>query len=107
MGAWRDVAPVAEFPAGCVRQVDLPDGTPVAVFNVGGRFFAIEDICSHEAETLSYGKVEGEEIVCPLHGARFSLATGAALSPPAYEPVAIFPVRIDGGIVQVDGTGHD
>jgi 3-phenylpropionate/trans-cinnamate dioxygenase ferredoxin subunit len=50
--------------------------------------------------------VEGEEVVCPRHGARFSLASGAALSPPAYEPVATFPVRVENGIVQVcDETG--
>jgi 3-phenylpropionate/trans-cinnamate dioxygenase ferredoxin subunit len=103
MSEWLDVAPANEFPPDSVRYVDLDDGTPVAVFNVGGRFLAIEDVCSHEEETLSYGKVEGEEIVCPRHGARFSLVTGAALSPPAYEPVATFPVRVEGGVVQVDG----
>ena len=107
MDSWRDVAPLAEFPPGTVRQLDFPDGTPVAVFHIGERFFAIEDVCSHEAETLSYGKVEGEEVVCPLHGARFSLATGAAVGPPAYEPVATFLVRIEAGMVQVDASGHD
>lgn len=107
MDHWLDVAPLEVFPPGTVRQVYLADGTPVAVFNVGGRFFAIRDVCSHEEETLSYGKVEGEEIICPLHGARFSLATGAALGPPAYEPVATFSVRVEAGIVQVDGAGHE
>jgi 3-phenylpropionate/trans-cinnamate dioxygenase ferredoxin subunit len=43
----------------------------------------------------------GEEIVCPRHGAHFSILTGAALSPPAYEPVATFPVRVDAGMVAV------
>ena len=46
--------------------------------------------------------VEGEEVICPRHGARFSLVTGAALTPPAYEPVATFPVRVEEGVVQVD-----
>jgi len=50
--------------------------------------------------------VEGGEIVCPRHGARFSIVTGAALSPPAYEPVASFPVRVDDGIVKVGSACH-
>jgi 3-phenylpropionate/trans-cinnamate dioxygenase ferredoxin subunit len=97
---WTDVAPVADFPPGAVRSVDV-DGTAIAVFNLGGRCYAIEDLCSHEAEPLSGGKVEGEEVVCPRHGAHFRIPTGEALSPPAYEPVATFPVRIEAGMVQV------
>lgn len=100
MDDWIDVAPAADLPPGSVRTVDL-DGTPVAVFNVDGRFLAIEDLCSHEEEALSGGEVDGEEVVCPRHGARFSLLTGQALSPPAYEPVTCFPVRIHGNTVQV------
>jgi 3-phenylpropionate/trans-cinnamate dioxygenase ferredoxin subunit len=100
MAAWVDVAPEAEFPPGSVRTADA-DGTPIAGFNVDGRYHAIEDQCSHEAECLSAGSVEGSEVVCPRHGARFSLLTGEALTPPAYEPVACFPVRVEGGMVQV------
>jgi len=103
MAQWLDVAAVDDFPDGTVRVIALDDGREVAVFNVGGRYYAIEDRCSHEEEVLSWGVVEGEEIVCPRHGAHFSLCTGAALSPPAYEPVATFPVRVEGGIVQIDG----
>jgi len=97
---WVDVARVKDFPPGSVRALEV-EGTPVAVFNVAGRYYAIEDVCTHEEETLSAGEVEGEEIVCPRHGARFSLVTGAALSPPAYEAVATFAVRIEDGVVKV------
>jgi 3-phenylpropionate/trans-cinnamate dioxygenase ferredoxin component len=100
MEDWVDVAPVAEFPTGSVRAVDV-EGTAIAVFNLEGAYYAIEDLCSHEAESLSGGQVEGEEIICPRHGAHFSILTGAALSPPAYEPVATFPVRVADGMVQV------
>jgi 3-phenylpropionate/trans-cinnamate dioxygenase ferredoxin component len=100
MEEWTDVAPVADFPPGGVRSVDV-DGTAIAVFNLGGRYYAIEDMCSHEAESLSGGEVEGEEVICPRHGAHFSIPTGEALSPPAYEPVATFPVRVEQGMVQV------
>ena len=98
--SWVDVAPVADLPPGSFRTVDF-EGIPVAVFNIDGSYHAIEDMCSHEAETLSDGCWEGNEITCPRHAARFSLLTGAALSPPAYEPVLTFSVRIAGGMVQV------
>ena len=100
MADWVDVAPVQDFPPGSVRVLEV-EGTPIAVFNVAGRYYAIEDLCSHEEETLSDGDVEGEEIACPRHGARFSLVTGAALSPPAYESVATFAVRVEDGVVKV------
>ena len=97
---WLAVARVEEFPPGSVRRVAGEDG-PIAVFNVAGRYYAIADICSHEEATLSDGVVAGEEIVCPRHGAHFSLRSGEALSPPAYEPVATFPVRVEDGRVEV------
>jgi 3-phenylpropionate/trans-cinnamate dioxygenase ferredoxin subunit len=100
MIAWTSVAAVAEFPLGTCRRL-VVDGISLAIFNAEGRYFAIEDVCSHEAESLSNGRVEGLEIICPRHAARFSLLTGEALSPPAYEPVAVFPVRIEHGLVQV------
>lgn len=97
---WTDVALVADFPPGTARSVDV-DGTAIAVFNLEGRYYAIEDLCSHEAEPLSGGEIEGDEVICPRHGARFAIPTGAALSPPAYEPVPTFPVRVEAGMVQV------
>ncbi|HEY2928908.1 Rieske (2Fe-2S) protein [Piscinibacter sp.] len=100
MAEWVDVARVEDFPPDTVRTLEI-EGTAIAVFNLNGHYYAIEDICSHEAETLSDGEVAGEEIICPRHGAHFSILTGAALSPPAYEPVATFPVRVDGGMVTV------
>jgi 3-phenylpropionate/trans-cinnamate dioxygenase ferredoxin component len=100
MGRWVDVARAEEFPPRTVRTIDL-DGMQIAVFNLDGRYYAIEDVCTHEAETLSEGELEGEEIVCPRHGAHFSIITGEALSAPAYEPVATFRVRVEAGMVQL------
>lgn len=102
MALWLDVAAVDDFPEGSARVVMLDDGRQVAVFNAGGQFHALEDRCSHEDENLSWGVIEGDEIICPRHGAHFSLRTGAALSPPAYEPVATFAVRVVRGLVQID-----
>ena len=106
MAEWITVAAQADFPPDTCRTVNV-EGVPIAVFNVDGAYYAIEDLCTHEAETLSNGQVENREITCPRHQARFSLITGAALSPPAYEPVATFPVRIDNGMVQVSDNRFD
>lgn len=77
------------------------DGASVVVFNLGGQYYAIEDVCTHDGGELASGTREGDVIVCPRHGARFSIKTGAVLAPPAYEPVATFPVRVENGMVQV------
>jgi 3-phenylpropionate/trans-cinnamate dioxygenase ferredoxin component len=77
------------------------DGAQVAIFNLEGRLYAIEDVCTHDGGILTGGPIEGDQIVCPRHGARFCIRTGAALTPPAFEPTATFPVRIENGAVQV------
>lgn len=100
MDEWTDVAAEADLPPGSCRRLWV-EGVAMAVFNVDGQYYAIEDLCTHEAETLSNGRLIGTEIICPRHASRFSLVTGEALSPPAYEPIAVFPVRVRDGMVQV------
>jgi 3-phenylpropionate/trans-cinnamate dioxygenase ferredoxin component len=100
MAEWVDVAKAEEFPAGTSVTVDLDNGV-VAVFNVNGEFHAIEDLCTHDGGDLASGDLEGDEIVCPRHGARFNVRTGEVLAPPAYEDVRTFPVRVQDGMVQV------
>ena len=100
MADWVDVSTVDELPPGSRKVVDV-DGVMVAVFNLDGEFYAIEDVCTHDGGELASGALEGDVIVCPRHGARFSIRTGAVLAPPAYEPVSAFPVRIEDGRVQV------
>lgn len=97
---WIPVAPAAGIEPGAYRTVDV-DGTAVAVFNIDGTFFAIEDVCTHDGGRLAGGVVEGDQVVCPRHGARFCVRTGAALTAPAYEPTACLPVRVEQGVVQV------
>jgi len=106
MSDWIDVALKNEFPPGEWRSLDV-DGSPVAVFNLGGEYYAIEDVCTHDGGALTGGALDGEQIVCPRHGARFSIRTGAVLAPPAYEPVATFPVRVEDGMVQVRDARWD
>lgn len=106
MSEWVAVAPAAEIPPGGRRSVDL-DGTPVLVLNLGGTWHAIEDQCSHDGGAFDDGPAEGDQIMCPRHGARFCLRTGNALSAPAYEPVHVFPLRIENGVVEIRDPRFD
>ena len=78
------------------------DGVTVAVVHDNDDWYAIYDECSHAAIALSEGDVEGCEIECWLHGSRFDLRTGKPTSLPATEPVAIYPVRVEGDDVLID-----
>jgi 3-phenylpropionate/trans-cinnamate dioxygenase ferredoxin subunit len=100
MAEWVDVAPAGEFPPGTSRSIDL-DGTAVAVFNVDGAYYALEDVCTHDGGQLTGGFIENDVIVCPRHFARFSIKTGEVLAAPAYEDVPTFEVRVASGVVQV------
>jgi len=91
---WVLVCDVSDIPVGKWRQHDL-DGTLVVIYNLADEFFAIEDICTHDGAVLSGCPLEGDEVVCPRHGARFSIKTGEALTPPAWEATETFPVKID------------
>ena len=106
MSDWIDVERAEALEPGEPVLVELDD-TTIAVFNVDGAYYAIQDVCTHDGEELTGGPIEGDQIICPRHGARFCLRTGAALSPPAYEPVHCFPVRIDQGMVQVRDDRFD
>ena len=98
--SWTEVAPATELAPGEHRVYEL-GGRFVVVYNIAGELYAIEDLCTHDGNPLSDGPLEGHEVVCPRHGARFCLRTGAALSPPAYEPVATFPVMVRAGRIYI------
>lgn len=100
MSDWTDVARLEDLPPGTRKVVDI-DGAQVAVFNLQGRLHAIEDVCTHDGGELASGELEGEVIVCPRHGARFSVITGEVLGPPAYEALHVFPLRVGNGVIQV------
>jgi len=101
--SWLPVAEASAIPEGDYAQLEI-DGVLVAVFNVGGQFYAIDDICTHDGGELAGGAVEGNVVICPRHGARFCLRTGAALTPPAYEPVRTYETRINDGVVEVKAS---
>ena len=101
--AWVRVGAAAEIAPGAFASVEI-DGAFVAVFNVDGEFFAIDDLCTHDGGTLAGGEVQDHEVVCPRHGARFCLRSGRALTPPAYEPVRSYPTRLREGFVEVQAA---
>ncbi|UCF62558.1 MAG: non-heme iron oxygenase ferredoxin subunit [Anaerolineaceae bacterium] len=74
---------------------------PVALFNLGGQYYAIADLCSHDDGPVAEGELEGLEIVCPRHGARFNLETGEALTLPAVVDIPTYPVRVVGNEIQI------
>ena len=100
VSSWIDVVTEDELPPGDVHVVDL-EGIEVAVFNIAGQYFAIEDVCTHDGSEISTGCLYDHVIECPRHGARFDVRTGEVLEPPAYEPIQIFKVRIENGMIQV------
>jgi 3-phenylpropionate/trans-cinnamate dioxygenase ferredoxin subunit len=100
MSDWVDVASADELQPGERRVVDVDD-VMILVFNLDGEYHAIEDVCTHDYASLDDGEVQDGCIVCPRHAARFDIRTGEALTAPAYEPIPTFPVRVEGGMVQV------
>jgi 3-phenylpropionate/trans-cinnamate dioxygenase ferredoxin subunit len=100
LAGWTRVCAAVELAAGDFRLVDV-DGADIAVFYCDGHWRAIEDVCTHDGAPLTGGAVEACEIICPRHGARFCLKTGNALTAPAYEDIAVFPVRVEEGQVYV------
>lgn len=100
MAEWVDVVAESALADGEHVVVDV-DGYDVAVFKLDGQFYAIEDVCTHDGAEIASGELDGDEIVCPRHGARFCVKTGEVKCPPAYEDVATFAVRIADGRVQV------
>ena len=95
------VAKTGDIPVDAAKQVTV-GGRKVALFNVAGSYYAIDDTCTHRGGPLSEGAVIGEEVECPWHGARFNLKTGAHLCPPAPKGIAAYPVQVLGDDVQIE-----
>jgi 3-phenylpropionate/trans-cinnamate dioxygenase ferredoxin subunit len=102
MSEFIKVATVDEIPAGG-RKLVVIDNVQVALFNLDGLFYAIEDVCTHDGGPLVEGTlINGCEIMCPRHGARFDIRTGEALSFPAFEPTTKYAVRVEGNEIWLE-----
>lgn len=93
MNRWTRVCARAELLPG-EHRIAWDGDVAIAVFNIDGELYAVEDVCTHDGGDLATGELHGYEIECPRHGARFDVRTGAVLCPPAYEPIAKFPIKI-------------
>jgi 3-phenylpropionate/trans-cinnamate dioxygenase ferredoxin subunit len=93
------VCPVGDLPPGEAVRVDTDP--PIAVFNVDGEFYAIDDTCTHQDASLTDGWLDGCSIECPLHASCFDLRTGKPSAPPAKNPVRTHRVSVADGIVTV------
>lgn len=91
---------LAELDDGATKLVDI-GGTAVLLCRDEGAVYAIENRCSHLDEPLACGKIKWGWIACPAHGARFDLATGEPMNPPATAPIRTFPVRVVDGMIEV------
>lgn len=101
MSKWTRVAAVADCPVGGLKGV-MADGTAVVLANVDGTVYALRDQCSHEEFPLSDGELDGQDVVCTYHGARFDACTGARKALPAVRPVKSYPVEVRDGDVYID-----
>jgi 3-phenylpropionate/trans-cinnamate dioxygenase ferredoxin component len=93
-----------------VKISELPEGErlffeienlPIVLFNVKGEFLATGDLCTHDGGEIGDGELDGNEIICPRHGARFDIHTGKALSLPAVVGIPAYPIRIIDDYIEV------
>ncbi len=92
---------VNEVPPGSVVYLEV-DGEGVAVFNVGGTFYATQSTCTHAGGPLDQGTLNGQVVTCPVHRARFDVTTGQVVGPPARRPLETYLVTIEGKIGRVE-----
>jgi 3-phenylpropionate/trans-cinnamate dioxygenase ferredoxin component len=97
---WITVATTADLPNGTRRILEI-DGQPVAVFNIAGTYYAIADVCSHDDGPVAEGDLDGYEIECPRHGARFDVRSGKVLTFPAIVDIPAYETRVEAGEVQI------
>jgi 3-phenylpropionate/trans-cinnamate dioxygenase ferredoxin component len=110
MAQFVKVAKMSELPEhdGSLEEVEGKgtlveiEGKRIALFNLDGEVFAIDDTCTHEGGPLSEGTVQGDQVVCPWHGSRFSIVSGEAKALPAMEDVASYTVRVTDDDVEVE-----
>ena len=100
MSAFSRVADTGDIAAGRVTVVVVGDRR-IALCNVDGQFYAIDDLCTHDGGPLDQGELAGDVIECPRHGARFDVKTGKVLALPAVKPLTTYPLRVEGSEIWV------
>ena len=95
------VTTLADLPPGAGKAFTVA-GRPLALFNVEGRVFAIDGLCTHDGASLAEGELIGTTVMCPWHGAEFDVTCGKVLCPPAVENAKGYPVFLNGDSVEVE-----
>ncbi|MFQ5693573.1 MAG: Rieske (2Fe-2S) protein [Nitrospinota bacterium] len=101
MGEFVKVTKTDDLPENSGKLVEV-GGKRIALLRTEDGYAAIDDVCPHRGGPLSDGEVEGNEVVCPWHGARFNVKTGEVLSPPAATGVASYNVRVSGDDIEIE-----
>ena len=99
--AFVKVGKLQDVPPGSAKVYEV-NGRAVAVCTVDGDLYAIDDVCTHDEGSLDQGELEGFEIECPRHGARFDVRSGEVTALPAVLPVDTFKVRVQGEDVEIE-----
>ncbi|MEX0763373.1 MAG: non-heme iron oxygenase ferredoxin subunit [Dehalococcoidia bacterium] len=100
-GTFVKAAKTGDVAPGEVFVIDI-DKRQIAICNVDGRFYAIEDVCTHDGSSFDETQLDGEEIMCPRHGAVFNVTDGSVVSMPAVTPVKTYPVRVVGDMIEIE-----
>lgn len=95
-----EIAPASELPASERLFVTIEDRS-IVIFNIAGNLYAIADVCSHDNGPLGDGDLEGNEVICPRHGARFDVRTGEVTSLPAVVDIPAYPLRVREGMIEI------
>jgi len=95
-----EIAPADELPNGERMFVEV-EGRPIVIFNIGGQYFAIADVCSHDEGPVGEGDLDGYQITCPRHGAQFDVRSGGVTQMPAVVDIPAYPVRVVDGTIQL------
>lgn len=98
---WTDVTSVEDVPKDDVVGIDIA-GKSIALYQVEGKIYVTDNICTHGNARLCDGFLEGHEIECPLHQGKFDIRNGKAMCEPLTDDVRTYPVKIDGNRVFVD-----
>ena len=98
--AYREVARLDAIPRGKTLCVTV-DGREILLCHTAGGLYAVDNLCSHAAARLCDGKLKGNRILCPLHGAAFDVRDGSVLSRPASVALGVYPVKLDGDTVLI------
>jgi|SRR5581483_1608951 len=101
MARWVEVGLPEEIADQSCKLVEI-DRIPIAIFNLEGEFYAIEDNCPHQHLPLADGLVENDTITCPYHSAKFNLKTGELLAPPACDNLKTYPTRVVAGKIEIE-----